>query len=164
MWRSKATQVITVNPVPGGITFSGAPLYVKAYQRHSPATRVEVRGAVVINVATVNADSGVVTGQSAGTTTITYTVTNTCGTASQTTNITVQDAGTISSLSGLSSVCKDSTLSLITSGTAGGTWSSSASGIASVNADSGVVTGKHQELLSSVIPLRVAETTRQHSL
>src|ERR1019366_5587554 len=91
--------------------------------------------------ATVNSSTGVVTSVAAGVSTITYTVTTTCGTASGSADITVNDAGTISSISGGSSVCKNATLSLITSGTTGGTWSSSAASIATVST-SGVVTGK----------------------
>lgn len=141
---ASATRVVTVNPVPGGVTVSGASAICKGLSTpFSTNTSGGSWSSSDVTIATVNAGSGVVTGVAAGTVSITYTVTTSCGTASNSANIIVQDAGTISSLSGGSSVCVGSAIGLITSGTAGGTWSSSATGIATVNA-SGVVTGVAQ--------------------
>ena len=81
---------------------------------------------------------GVVTGASAGTTTISYTFTSSCGTSAATHTVTVNplpDAGTIS---GLSDVCLGATVTLTVTGTSG-TWSSSSAN-ATVSA-SGIVTG-----------------------
>ena len=91
-------------------------------------------------IASVDLNSGVVTGHSAGAATITYTVTTACGTASNNMQITVQDAGTISSISGSSALCIGSTLALNTNGTQGGTWgvTPATSGFASVD-QNGVV-------------------------
>ena len=142
---ASTTRVVTVNPVPGGITVSGSPTICKGLSTSFTSnTTGGTWSSSDVNVATVNAGSGVVTGVAAGTVSITYTLTTACGTASASANITVQDAGTISSLSGGSAVCVGSTISLITSGTQGGTWSSSVAGIASVNPASGVVTGVAQ--------------------
>lgn len=82
---------------------------------------------------------GVLSGLSVGLTTITYTITNACGTASVTHNVTVSlspDAGTIS---GSGSVCQGASIALI-DGVAGGVWSSSAPAIAVVGS-TGIVTG-----------------------
>lgn len=91
------------------------------------------------SIATISA-SGVVTGVSAGTTTITYSVTtNGCvGTATKV--ITINAIPTVAAIGGASSVCVGATTTL-TDATASGVWSSSAStSIATINA-SGVVTG-----------------------
>ncbi len=89
-------------------------------------------------VATVS-PTGVVTGISGGTTTISYTVTNTCGATSATMSFTVNPAPTAGVVSGASTVCTG-TSTTFTSTVTGGTWSSANSAIASVST-SGVVYG-----------------------
>lgn len=92
-------------------------------------------------VATVNSSTGVVTGITAGTTTISYTLPGTteCG-LSTSSNINVIASPTVPAITGASSVCFSQTTTL-TNTTAGGTWSSSTPTVATVNANSGVVTG-----------------------
>ena len=80
-------------------------------------------------VATVSS-TGVVTGVGGGTATITYTFTNACGSASATTTVTVNPLPS-ATLTGASAICVGSSITLMPS-VAGGTWSSSASGVASV--------------------------------
>jgi endoglucanase len=87
-------------------------------------------------VATINSGTGVVTGVSAGTATITYTITG----LSATTVVTVNPAASAGSISGTATACPGGTMALSASGSAGGTWSSSATGVATVSS-SGVVTG-----------------------
>jgi uncharacterized protein YjdB len=92
-------------------------------------------------VATVDASTGVVTGVSAGQATISYTVIGTggCANAAATRTITVRPfAGT---LSGTQAICVGSTSAFTSNGTAGGSWSSNNTAVATVNATSGVVTG-----------------------
>src|SRR5690554_4403229 len=91
--------------------------------------------------ATVNS-SGVVTGQAAGTATITYTVTGTggCSDATATRTVTVTAPPNAGTLSGTQTVCEGSTTTF-SSTSSGGTWSSSNTGTATVNS-SGVVTGQ----------------------
>lgn len=84
-------------------------------------------------VATVNT-SGLVNGVTAGTTSISYTLSSGCR-ASAVVTVNTSPAA----LSGTMTVCQTSTTTL-TSTTTGGTWTSSAAGIATVNT-SGVVTG-----------------------
>ncbi len=87
-------------------------------------------------VATVGSSSGVVTGVSAGTATITcYAVPSGCYT---TTTVTVVPAP--STIGGPSTVCTGTTITL-TNSSPGGTWSSSAPATGSVGATTGIVTG-----------------------
>ncbi|WP_048504986.1 beta strand repeat-containing protein [Chryseobacterium angstadtii] len=93
------------------------------------------------SIATVSA-TGVVTGVSAGTATITYTYDKYNGTCAQTATRTVTitavpNAGT---LSGTQSICAGSKSTFTTTGQTGGTWSSSNTSIATVST-TGVVTG-----------------------
>ncbi len=75
-----------------------------------------------------NADAtvsgGVVTGVSAGTSTISYTVSGSCGAASATWSVAVSNAPNAGTISGPAGVCAGSTITL-TDATTGGTWSSS---------------------------------------
>ncbi len=94
-------------------------------------------------VATVNASTGVVTGVAAGTATITYTVTGTggCANATATRTVTVVTApASAGTLSGTQSICIAGTTTFAST-VSGGSWSSSAAGVAAVNASTGVVTG-----------------------
>ena len=90
-------------------------------------------------VATVNA-SGTVTGIGAGTVVITYSYTNGNGCSSSvSTTITVYALPSLAAISGATGVCVNSTIGLSNS-TAGGSWSSNNTGVATVNG-SGTVTG-----------------------
>lgn len=90
-------------------------------------------------IATVNT-SGAVTGISAGNVTISYVVTNTCGSVVATKPLlVVPGTTTVAAISGASSVCLGATTTLSNT-TSGGTWSSSDAGIASVST-AGVVRG-----------------------
>ncbi len=88
-------------------------------------------------VATVGATSGIVTGISAGTASITYTVTNSCGSLSATRIVTV---GATSPITGTLTLCAGNSTTLANA-TSGGTWSSSNPAIGSVGSASGIVTG-----------------------
>ena len=89
-------------------------------------------------VATVNS-SGLVTAVGGGTSTISYTLTNSCGSTSATALVVVDPTPVVDSISGPSSVCSGSSLAL-TDASAGGTWSSTNTAIATVSA-SGLVYG-----------------------
>ncbi len=88
-------------------------------------------------VATVNS-SGVVTGVSAGTVTISYAETNSCGTTTVTYVVTVNPLTVLAAIGGPSAVCFNSSVTQ-TNSTAGGVWSSSNTGVATINAG-GVIT------------------------
>ncbi len=89
-------------------------------------------------IATINS-SGVITGVAAGTAVISYSVTNACGTAVATRSITVNSPTTVAAITGTTTVCSGGSITLADA-TAGGVWTSGATGIATINT-SGVVTG-----------------------
>ncbi len=89
-------------------------------------------------IATVGAVSGIVTGVSLGIATISYTVTNICGTAAITRVETVNAMPTVAPIAGASNVCVGAGITL-TDATAGGVWSSTNISVATVI--SGLVTG-----------------------
>ena len=92
------------------------------------------------SVATIST-SGLVTGLSAGTAMITYTRSNSCGTAATSTQVTVNPLPTIpAAITGLTSVCAAGAVTSLGEITAGGVWSSSNMVVATVNA-TGLVTG-----------------------
>ncbi len=85
--------------------------------------------------------TGTMTGVTTGTETVSYTVTNSCGTASATTNIVISaGASTPGPITGTTTVCPGGS-STLSDATSGGTWSSSTSSIATVNSTTGAVTG-----------------------
>jgi len=86
-------------------------------------------------VATIGSSTGVVTGISAGTSLISYSVGGTCF---RTATVTV-NAG-LPSNTGPGTVCTGQTITLVNA-TGGGTWSSGSPGIATVNSATGLVTG-----------------------
>ena len=90
------------------------------------------------SIATVSS-GGVVGGVAAGSATISYTVTSTCGSRSATLAMTVSSAPAVPAISGASSLCTGTSTTL-TDGASGGTWTSSPTSVATVNA-SGTVYG-----------------------
>jgi|GEM_PF-3173397 len=92
------------------------------------------------SVATVVSSTGVVTAVAAGTCNIVYTITNGCGgTVSASKSITVYALPVLAGITGTTSLCvgNQSTLS---NSTAGGTWSSASTNVATINSTTGVVT------------------------
>jgi uncharacterized protein YjdB len=133
-----ATLPITVNAFPSAGVISGPSIVCQG----ATITLTEtVPGgtwsASDVAVTTVDA-SGVVTGVSGGTDSISYTIANTCGTVGTWQIITVLPLPNPGTITGGSSVCVGSTL-VLTDATPGGTWSSSNTGIATVAG--GTVTG-----------------------
>ncbi|MBC7553848.1 MAG: M4 family metallopeptidase [Taibaiella sp.] len=90
------------------------------------------------SVASINS-SGVITGVTAGTVTITYAVTNSCGTAAVLRTITVSNPSVVGPITGTMNVCPGGS-SILADTTAGGVWTTADASIASVNT-SGLVTG-----------------------
>lgn len=138
---ASATAVVTVNPMPDAGIISG----VMAVCAGSSTTLSNtVSGGAwssdATSVATVDPATGIVTGMTAGTADISYTVTNSCGTASSSVVITVNalpDAGTIT---GTATVCAGSSITL-SSTVSGGVWSAASTGIAIAGSATGIVTG-----------------------
>lgn len=98
------------------------------------------------SLATVNSTTGVLTaGSTTGTAVVTYTATTpACGSATTTANITINALPNAGTITGADSVCVGSTISLTSTGTALGQWSSLAPAIATINTSGvagGVATG-----------------------
>ncbi len=82
-----------------------------------------------------------VTGSTAGSVTVKYTVTNSCGAASATRSLTVNGAPNAGTISGISStICINSTSTFASNGTSGGTWSSTNTTVMTINASTGAAT------------------------
>jgi len=133
-----ATTVITVNPIDAG-TISGTAIVCPGTTTQlSDPVDGGIWSSVSPGVATVNA-FGQVTGVSLGTSVISYTIVNSCGVFVATRVVTVNPLPVAGTITGPVTICMPATITL-TTGAAGGVWSSSPSSIATVNA-SGVVTG-----------------------
>lgn len=137
-----AFAVVYVDPVPNAGTISGTST-ICAGSTTNLSSNGDGGGtwsSSNTGVATVNS-SGVVSGLSMGTTTISYTVTNVgCGPRTSTMLVTVNAIPNAGTISGTTTVCFGSNTQLSSNGAAGGTWSSTTPSVASVNA-SGLVTG-----------------------
>ena len=131
-----ATQIITVNPLPGTIT---GPLNVclglTTTLNSIPATGTWSSSNP--SMASVDAISGIVTGNANGTAVITYTLPTGCITTAV---ITVNPNPPAISFLTPNSVCPGSTISL-SDGSSGGTWYISTSTIATIGSLTGIVTG-----------------------
>ena len=139
------TVVVTVNPNPTAILGAGS-VCVGQTICLTDATAGGTWSSSSA-VAIVNSGTGCVTGLAAGTTIITYTLSTGCIT---TTIITVNP---LSPITGTPSLCVGLTTNL-TDATPGGTWSSNATGVATVGSTTGVVTGVTQgtATISYVMP------------
>ncbi len=134
-----ATHPVTVMPLPDAGTLSGPSSICTGSSVAMGFTVMFGTWATsAASVASVDA-AGNVYGVSVGSAIISYTITNACGTATSTFNIAVTLTASAGTISGPTTVCQGSTIAL-SDATTGGTWSSSASGVASVDA-SGNVTG-----------------------
>ena len=133
------TAVVTVNPVPAAGIISGA-ASVCADQTTTLSSTIAGGTWTSSNTSAATVSSaGVVSGVSAGVTTISYTITNGCGSATTSRSMTVNPLPFAGTVSGTAAVCVGSTTTLTSTGT-GGTWSSSHGAIATIN-PMGVVTG-----------------------
>ena len=139
-----ASFPITVNPVPDAGTVDG-PSSVCTGSTIFLTNMGGMTGGVWRSAnparASVDPVTGEITGISAGNTIITYSVTNSCGSSTAGMVVTVNSLPNAGTISGLSTVCENSSINLSASGDAGGTWSSNAPGVATVNPTTGVVTG-----------------------
>jgi uncharacterized protein YjdB len=134
-----ATAVITVNPVPDAGIISGSS-NVCADQTTTLTSTMTGGTWTSSNTAAATVNSaGVVSGVSAGLATISYTVTNSCGSATATRSMSVNPLPFAGTISGTATVCIAGTTTLGSTGT-GGTWSSSHATVATIS-PTGVVTG-----------------------
>ncbi len=135
---SASVPVITT-PVVAAIS-GGSTLCVGSSLTLTDVTASGVWSSGAPTIATVNS-SGVVTALSSGTAIISYTVSNTCGSTNAVHTMVMTALPDAGNISGPTFVCQSSTISLVSSGMTGGTWSSSIAGVATVGSSSGVVTG-----------------------
>ena len=133
------TQVITVNPLPTVSAITGTATVCTGTT--TPLT--DATGGGTWNsgnpaVATVNT-SGLVSGLTVGTSLISYSVSNACGTTNATIVVTVNTGTAVAPILGSLSICQGAT-TLLSDATAAGTWSSSNTGVATISAG-GLVSG-----------------------
>jgi uncharacterized protein YjdB/DNA-binding NarL/FixJ family response regulator len=134
-------SVITVNPAPAAGTLSGTTTVCAG----STTTLTDAGGVGTgswssSNTAVATVSAGVVRGITAGTANITYTATNSCGTANTYSLVTVSPLPSAGTISGTYTLCPATTTTLtVTSSVGTGSWSSSNTAAATVSA--GVVSG-----------------------
>ncbi len=128
------TATVTVNPSPLPLT-GPTELCVGSSIVCPPSTPGGVWSSSSVLVGPITPTTGVVTGVSAGTTTITYTLSGGCYTLR---TLTVHPTPT--AISGTASVCRGQTTTL-SNGLAGGTWVSSNTIVATIGSASGIVNG-----------------------
>ena len=138
---ASATKIVTVLAVPTvadiGGTFS---LCKNTTTTLTNSTAGGVWSSNLTNIATVGSITGVVTGVSSGTATISYSVTGLNGCTTSVTQAVVVSAPTVNPISlTATSLCVGGTITA-TSATAGGTWTIENTNIATINS-SGVITG-----------------------
>lgn len=133
------SKAITVNPLPAPGIISGASnVCVSAITSLTNTSFGGVWSSSNPSIATISG-TGTITGIAAGIATISYTVTNSCGTATSIKMITVNPLPAAGSITGASAVCILSNITL-SDLTVGGSWSSSNMSIADISS-SGIVSG-----------------------
>ncbi len=127
-----ATYSMTVNPLPNPGTITGASFVcLSATTTLSDAAGSGSWSSSSSSVATIDA-GGIVYPVAVGTTTISYTVTNACGTSSATSSFNVITVPSVAAISGSTFVCAGASTSL-TDATTGGTWSTSSAAVATID-------------------------------
>jgi|GEM_PF-1074303 len=128
------TAVATTNPLPATITGTASVCTGNTTTLSStPAGGTWTSSSAATG--TVSATSGIMSGIASGTTTISYTLPSGCR---RTQTVTVNE--TPAAISGMVALCPGTTATL-TSTPAGGSWTSSATGIVSAGATTGIITG-----------------------
>ena len=135
-----ATKVVTVDILSAGSISGTSAVCISTT---SPLSDLVTGGTWTSSntaVATIGSSSGIVSGLSIGSTTISYTATNLCGTAVATYLVNVITTPSVAAISGPSSFCQLTSVTL-TDATTGGVWTSSNSAIASAGSATGIVNG-----------------------
>ncbi len=140
---SLGTSVVNVGviPTPTGGTIIGSPtvcIGAATTLSDSGGTPGGNWSSGATSIASINIGTGFARGLSAGTAPITYSITNSCGSAQATGTLTVIPLPTVAAITGTSTLCESATTTLADA-TTGGTWGSSAPGIASVNSAGTVI-------------------------
>jgi len=138
-----ATRTVTVTAAPSAGTLSGTQgICVSGSTTFSSTVSGGTWSSGNTGIATINSSSGAISGVSAGTATITYTKVGTggCSNATATRTVTVTVAPSAGTLSGTQGICVSGSTTF-SSTVSGGTWSSSNTGIATINSSSGAISG-----------------------
>lgn len=133
----QTVTTISVNPLPTAATVSGPSIVCAASSitlTGSIAGGTWSSASSLVNVGT----SGIITGISTGTASVTYSVSNSCGTAHTPHNVTVSVPP--SAITGPTVMCAGTT-NVLVNAVPGGVWSSSATSVATVGMGTGLVTG-----------------------
>ncbi len=134
---SAATALVTVNPLPVAGTITGVTSVCSGSL--TTLTDASVGGVWISSNSNASVDGfGDITGNTVGTATISYTVTNSCGTARATAVVTVNGVSA-GSISGASSVIEGFNITLSDAAT-GGIWTSETPTVATIGS-TGVLTG-----------------------
>ncbi len=142
--NATATRTVTVTAAPNSGTVSGT----QALCSNGTTTFTSdgsSGGAWTSSVtakATINASTGVITPVAAGISTMTYTVTGSggCANATATRTVTITAPLNAGTVSGTQALCSNGTTTFTSNGASGGTWTSSNTAIATINAATGVIT------------------------
>ena len=130
-----STSSVTINALPAAI--SGAtPICLGTSVNFTDASGAGTWSSSVPGTASVTSPGGVVTGLALGTTTITFTLTSTGCTAIYPTTVSTS----LPAITGLTSLCQLTTTTLGDS-YSGGTWTTSGTTVASIDATTGALTG-----------------------
>jgi len=131
------TTVVTVNATPTSPITGNTPTCVTSVLQLSDATApgLGTWASATTAKATINATSGLVTGVATGTSVISYTYQGCIATTTVTVN-----ANNVGAITGSSTVCLSDTTTLFDT-TAGGTWSTNNSAIATIGSANGLVSG-----------------------
>ena len=138
--NSAATTNVTVSPLPATQAITG---YTTIFCAGTsiPLSDITPGGTWSSNTTTVATidNNGILTGVAGGSSTVYYSVTNACGTVPVSIIVTIAPLPALDAITGTTTICAGSNTTL-NDATAGGTWSSSAPGIAAIGS-TGVVTG-----------------------
>ncbi len=157
----QTTSTVTVNPAPNAGTITGAgAMCVGSSLTVSDAVAGGVWSSSNTSVATVNS-SGLVSGLSGGTVTITYAVTNVCGTARALATVSVNTAPTSGTILGPSSICAGTTLTL-SNATTGGSYTASSTHLSVTSGGllTGISVGTGTVTYTVTTPCGTASTTK----
>ena len=132
---ARATAVVTVSPLPNSGTISGASTVCVG--AHVTLSETASGGTWSMSNGNATISAGVVTGVAAGTDTVSYTVSNSCGSATALYIITITTAASAGTITGATSVCVGGSITL-SDAVSGGTWTVTNTDASVVG---GVVTG-----------------------
>ena len=138
---ANTTAVMTIqSPLAPPATINGAAVFCQGTTNaFSDATPGGVWSSSNSSVATVT-PSGIVTGAGGGTATISYTISNVCGSVSATTTVTVNPLPATAAITGYTTSFCFGTMLALSDATPGGVWSSNITSVATISS-TGVVTG-----------------------